>query len=193
MARPREFDIDEILSQVMEIFWKDGYEKTSFALIEEQTGVKKASLCAAFGDKRSLFLKALRHYQKVGRQACQLALNQGGSDEVIRQWFSQIAENTIGENARQGCLHVNTIIELAARDAEVAALVREHIELISAQVAEVIVKGQRSGQFRTDVKATSLATYLVISVYGLVVVGKAAAVGKEMKQIVDVILSGLEK
>ena len=49
MARPREFDIDEILSQVMEIFWKEGYEKTSFALIEEQTGVKKASLCAAFG------------------------------------------------------------------------------------------------------------------------------------------------
>jgi hypothetical protein len=60
-------------------------------------------------------------------------------------------------------------------------------------VAEVIVKGQRGGQFRTDVKATALATYLVTSVYGLAVVGKAAVVGKEVKQIVDVILSGLEK
>jgi TetR/AcrR family transcriptional regulator, transcriptional repressor for nem operon len=193
MARPREFDIDEILSQVMEIFWKEGYEKTSFALIEEQTGVKKASLCVAFGDKRSLFLKALRHYQEVGRQACRLALNQGRPDEVIRQWVSQIAQNTIGENAGQGCFHVNTIIELAAHDAEVATMVREHTELISAQVAEVIVKGQRGGQFRTDVKATALATYLVTSVYGLAVVGKAAVVGKEVKQIVDVILSGLEK
>lgn len=87
----------------------------------------------------------------------------------------------------------DNLIGLAAHDVEVAALVREHTEPISAQVAEVIVKEQRSGQFRTDVKATVLATYLVTSVYGLDVVGKAAIAGKEMKQIVNVILSALEK
>ena len=95
---------------------------------------------------------------RLGSRLCGIAATNRGPDEASD---SQIAENTIGENAGQGCFHVNTIIELAARDAEVAALVREHTELISAQVAEVIVKGQRSGQFRTDVKATALANYLV--------------------------------
>lgn len=193
MARPREFDIDEVLLQVMEVFWKEGYEKTSFALIEEQTGVKKASLCAAFGDKRSLFLKALRHYQDAKRRECRLALNEGSPKDAIRQLLFGVAEMITGENARQGCMQVNTIIELASHDAEVAALVKEHSELSSTQVAEIIAKGQRLGQFRTDVEATVLATYLMVSFYGMAVAGKAAIVGENAEQITDIILSALEK
>ena len=64
MARPREFDVETVLREAMEIFWEKGFNGTSFADIEERTGVKKASLFAAYGDKRSVFLKALRSKQK---------------------------------------------------------------------------------------------------------------------------------
>src|SRR5438046_509077 len=50
MARPREFDVETVLHEAMDLFWEKGFDGTSFADIEERTGVKKASLSAAYGD-----------------------------------------------------------------------------------------------------------------------------------------------
>src|SRR5262249_36962719 len=119
MARPREFDLDEVLLKVMEIFWKEGFEKTSFALIEEGTGVKKASLCAAFGDKRNLFLTALRHYQESRFQTCQSQFVHGTAKSAIRRRLLAAAEMAAGSEANRGCFQVNCIIELAPHDPEV--------------------------------------------------------------------------
>lgn len=195
MARPREFDLDEVLSQVMEAFWKDGYEKTSFSSIEDRTGVKKASLCAAFGDKHNLFLTALRQYQESGRQACSLALNEGSPRAAIRDWLMGVAGMATGKKGKLGCFQVNTIIELAPHDPEVAALIRKHNDLLATQLTEVIGRGQRAGEFRADVEAPLLAQYLLTSIYGLSVAGKAAARGrgKGLDRIVDLILSAFEK
>jgi TetR/AcrR family transcriptional repressor of nem operon len=193
MARPREFNLDEVLSQVMETFWKEGYEKTSFSMIEERTGVKKASLCAAFGDKRNLFLTALRHYQESKLQTCQAQLDQGTAKSVIRQRLLASAEMAKGADASRGCFQVNCIIEIAPHDPEVAALVKEHSDRAAAQIAQVIRRGQQNGEFRTDVQAATLAKYIVSSIYGLSVSGKAGMPCKEIERIVEVILSSLEK
>src|SRR5262249_31035663 len=148
MARPREFDLDKVLSEVMEIFWEEGYEKASFAMIEDRTGVKKASLCAAFGDKRNLFLTALRHYQESRFQACQSQCDHGAAKSAIRRRLMAAAEMAAGSEANRGCFQVNCIIELAPHDPEVAAMVKQHSERMSAQIAGVIRRGQESGEFR---------------------------------------------
>lgn len=193
MARPREFDPDEVLSQVMDVFWKEGYEKTSFAMIEEQTGVKKASLCAAFGDKRSLFLTALRHYHESGLRASQLHFDQPSPKQAIRQKLLAAAEMATGVKAKRGCFQVNCIIELAPHDPEVAALVKEHSERVADLITSVIHRGQQSGEFKTDTEASILAKYVVSSIYGLSVAGKSGMRGAEIERIVDVILTSLEK
>ncbi len=193
MARPREFDLDEVLSQVMEIFWKEGYEKTSFAMIEERTGVKKASLCAAFGDKRNLFLTALRHYQESGLRACHKQFDGTPAKLAIRRRLLEAAEMVTGAEARRGCFQVNCIIEIAPHDPEVAAMVKKHFDQVSAQFAEVIRRGQQDGEFRTDVSASVLAKYVISSLYGLSVAGKAEMSAREIGRIVEVVLSSLEK
>ncbi len=73
MARPREFDETTVLEAAMCCFWAKGYEMTSVRDLSEQMGITGASLYNAFGDKRSLYKKALDHYlqqsvhERVGR------------------------------------------------------------------------------------------------------------------------------
>ena len=62
MARPREFDEDAVLNAAVHRFWMYGYEATSVRDLAQDMGITSASLYNAFGDKRSLFQRALAHY-----------------------------------------------------------------------------------------------------------------------------------
>ncbi|GJD15278.1 hypothetical protein RIVM261_002340 [Rivularia sp. IAM M-261] len=66
MARPRVFESDEALAKAMMVFWQQGYCATSLDDLEATMGLKRQSIYNVFGDKRSLFLKALRFYREQG-------------------------------------------------------------------------------------------------------------------------------
>ena len=66
MARPRQFDPDEVLDRSMHEFWQRGYHDTSVDDLVEATGVRPGSLYNTFrGGKRELFLGSLDRYSKL--------------------------------------------------------------------------------------------------------------------------------
>lgn len=46
----------------MLLFWRHGYEATSLSDLTAAMGVTPPSIYAAFGDKKQLFLEAVRRY-----------------------------------------------------------------------------------------------------------------------------------
>ena len=64
MARKREFDEEEVLEALCDVFWEHGYDGTSYSQIMAATGLQKGSLYAAFGDKKALYLKAIGRYDQ---------------------------------------------------------------------------------------------------------------------------------
>lgn len=62
MARPREFEEGEVLDRALHAFWSKGYEGTSVQDLVDETGLGRASLYGAFGDKEQLFKRVLAHY-----------------------------------------------------------------------------------------------------------------------------------
>ncbi|MEM9005453.1 MAG: TetR/AcrR family transcriptional regulator, partial [Cyanobacteria bacterium P01_F01_bin.86] len=49
----------------MDVFWEHGYEAASLSQLLKQMGIGKKSLYDTFGNKQSLFLKALEHYAQT--------------------------------------------------------------------------------------------------------------------------------
>jgi len=62
MARPREVDEQVVLDAPLVQFWSNGYESTSTRDLAQSMVITGASLYNAFGDKRSLYRRALQHY-----------------------------------------------------------------------------------------------------------------------------------
>jgi TetR/AcrR family transcriptional repressor of nem operon len=106
MARLREFDIDEALEATIEAFWERGYEATSLADLMKVTGLQKGSIYKAFGDKRSLFLKALQCYLDRVYSLSRQALSNPSPQGAIESWFEHLSDVAIKPETSKGCFAV---------------------------------------------------------------------------------------
>jgi AcrR family transcriptional regulator len=62
MARPREFDRDEAVRLAIDVFREKGFEGTSTDDLLCAMGIGRQSMYDTFGDKRGLYIEALRRY-----------------------------------------------------------------------------------------------------------------------------------
>ncbi|KGA18723.1 hypothetical protein GM51_7775 [freshwater metagenome] len=59
MARPKEFEVAEVLLKARAVFAAQGYNGTSIDDLVRATGLMRGSIYQAFGSKRNLFLLQL--------------------------------------------------------------------------------------------------------------------------------------
>ena len=79
MPWQKSFDSDAVLQKAMEAFWARGYEATSMQDLVHCMGIGRGSLYATFGDKRTLFIQALRRYDQRHRRDWTARLATGAS------------------------------------------------------------------------------------------------------------------
>jgi TetR/AcrR family transcriptional repressor of nem operon len=174
VARPRQFDPDRVVEQSMHEFWRRGYRETSVDDLVDATGVRPGSLYNAFhGGKRELFLSSLDRYsalvvpEKLGALECP-----GASLAELRAYFDGLVDDLTTAEGRIGCLMVNSTIELAAEDSEVAAVVRGHMARLERNATRALRNAERLGEVRAGLDPAAKATQLMATSMGLMVVGK---------------------
>jgi TetR/AcrR family transcriptional repressor of nem operon len=174
MPWQKQFDVDEALERAMKLFWSRGYEATSMQDLVEHTGVNRASLYATYGDKRKLFLKALRMYDDGMRRQRLRELEQHPSPRTsIRALLSAFAAHPPGRKPSPGCFLNNTALELAARDREAGRIVAGAQREIEAFFFRAITRGQQQGEVGTRVDAAGAARGLLATLCGLAVLGRS--------------------
>jgi TetR/AcrR family transcriptional repressor of nem operon len=174
MARPRQFDPDEVLDRSMREFWARGYRHTSVDHLVQATGVRPGSLYGAFqGGKRQLFLGSLDLYSKLVVPEKLGALESAGASlGDLRAYFDGLVTDLMSPEGRVGCLMVNSAIELAAQDTEVSQIVREHMARLERNAERALVTAQRRGEIPAGIDPKVKATQLMATGMGLMVVGK---------------------
>lgn len=174
-GRPRSFDVDAAVERAMGVFWSRGYHATALPDLLRATRLSRGSLYAAFGDKHSLFLRALDRYiaDALARMDGELGPDRAPVDG-LRAFLARYADQATGANGRRGCLLVATAMELAGRDAEVDRRVAGFFKAMEARVAETLARAAAAGRLADGVDPTSAARVLVCFVEGLRVVGKTA-------------------
>lgn len=170
MPWEKNFDIDATLTRAMQTFWAHGYEATSMQDLVAATGVNRASIYATYGDKRALFLTALRKYDGEIRRRMLAELAETKTPaEAIAAVFDKFIGQTTVPQGNWGCFLVNTALELAAHDGEISELVNAAQDEIEAFFLAMIRKGQQSGAFAADRDAKPLARQALASLLGMLV------------------------
>jgi AcrR family transcriptional regulator len=188
-GRPREFDESAALDAMMGLFWEKGFEGASLADIMTATGLKKASLYAAFGDKRSMYLNALAHYHRKAVDAATHALRANGDPLArIKAFVSSPIDAVAVQKDRRGCFLCNASADQAALSPETSKAVKRGFDALRAALAHALADLSPS---MTAEKREARA-WMLLSVYsGLRIMARSGLSTKSLETARDEAISDL--
>ena len=181
-----------MLDQAVQLFWERGYEGTSLADLETHLGLGRQSLYNAFGDKQTMFLKALERYQRAVVENMLAHLNApGGGLDAIRALFKASVESLTAPGPRRACLIANTILERGSQDADALLRCNHARAELERGFRRALAQAKTRGELAEGLDVEATATLLVSQSYGLSVLAKTGATAAELQGAVEVLLAGL--
>ncbi|MDJ0723525.1 MAG: TetR/AcrR family transcriptional regulator [Prochloraceae cyanobacterium] len=193
MARYKEFNQEEVLEKAMKTFWRYGYEGTSIQNLVDNMGISRGSLYDTFGDKRSLFQKAIAHYDRTVIRQLILPLEaEAASKNAIFDCFDSLINRAVSDRDRKGCFLTNTVVELCPHDSETASQIAQNIKRVEKAFHKALIKAKDRGEIKADLDLEALASFLTSSLQGLRVISKIHCDRQMLADIVKVTLSVLD-
>jgi TetR/AcrR family transcriptional repressor of nem operon len=166
MARPVEYDLNKVLDNAMDIFWKKGYSGVSMADIVEHTGLNRRTMYSLFKDKEGLFRDSLDHYF-IKLSSAKLAVLKNNPGKKGIELFVGTFKFT---NDFKGCLFSNSICEKDFLQTKTFDIPKEYFINIRKGMEENLVQAKELGEFSGDPRAMALTLLTVI--HGFHVYGK---------------------
>ncbi len=168
MPRSKQFEPEQALSSAMSAFWRHGYDATSMEDLMDCMGIGRASIYNAFGNKRALFLSALEHYVSNGGALQGVRLPDSPRLAIVTA-FRTIVERAVTGESCDGCLVVNTALELAPHDDEIAQIVNGIFVQQEALFRTYLVQAMACGEVPQTLDPSRTAqTLLALSIAVLV-------------------------
>jgi TetR/AcrR family transcriptional regulator, transcriptional repressor for nem operon len=190
VGRLKQFNVNEVLSKAVQVFWRKGYDGTSLNDLTDEMGIQRASLYDTFESKEQLYLEALADYQRHGLELVGETLRSGETptESLTRFLYTAVPSD---ESLRRGCFCVNSAVEVAPHHEGVATQLREHNRRVVESVAPYVASGQAKGEIRLNISPLDAATFLLTCLSGLHVLAKTERDPEIIRQCADRMIHAL--
>lgn len=188
MARSKEFDPERALSKAMNLFWRLGYENASLEALMREMGVAKQSLYDTFGDKRSLYLKALAHYRDLtnGEMQRMLSAIPSVKDGFAKLLYGMAAETR--EQHERGCLLLSANLQRNPRDAVIRDFLQDNQARVEAIFGQALQRAQKQEELSSKENPAVLARFFVVTIQGMRAMARLKSDRKALEQVAEVAL-----
>ena len=187
-GRPRTFDTDAALEQALLLFWRKGYLGTSLTDLTKAMGINRPSLYAAFGNKETLFRKALDRYRDRQTAYLRDALEEPTAWRAIERIMQGGVALVTDPDNPSSCLIVQSLLACADPDDPL------HQELAERRVAgELAIRARferavAEGDLPPEADPAALARFVLTVNFGLSVQAASGASRTELLQVVQLAL-----
>jgi len=184
MSRAKIFHEEDVTNRAMTLFWSKGYEPTSIADLTQVMGINKGSLYHSFGNKRSLFKRALLKYDVEHRRAT-LARMSKITDPIVSidTLFSLLVKQSLDDIEKKGCMLVNSTLELPHHEDDIKAIVVAGMNEFEDYFRRQLILAKQNGTVSNDVNIETTAKGLLTLVVGLRVLARGVFSEDELNAI----------
>ena len=187
-GRPLAFNQDEALDAALKVFWSHGYEGTSMTELTEALGINKPSIYAAFGNKETLFRKALAKYVSGPAAFVTAALNEPSAQKVAEKFLHGSVEFLTDENNPRGCM----IVQGALTCGEGSATIQKELAGYRKYYEQKLMQRFELAKIQKDLpentNCSALAKYLATIHQGLSVQATSGATKNELMAVAELVL-----
>jgi AcrR family transcriptional regulator len=189
-GRPRLYDPDTALTQATAAFWDAGYAATSLDAICTGTGMNRPSLYAAFGDKRTLYGRALDRYRESARATLAEALT---PDRSLREALRRVYDHALslylsGRRGARGCFLIGTALTESVLDTAARVALGDALREIDAAFEARIRLAQETGKLSADADPAVLAKLASAVLHTLAIRSRAGEQRAALEAIIELAL-----
>ncbi|WP_411881834.1 TetR/AcrR family transcriptional regulator [Polaromonas sp. YR568] len=178
-GRPRSFDEKGALEKATQVFWSKGYDGVTIDDLVAGMGVGRPSLYAVFGDKRTIFLRALRAYAEAkGARAAKALFSPRTLRDSLASFLRHAVEAATEEGSAPGCLLV--CVAPLVDDAEVRQFLKDATAAGVALVERRFCDGISAGEIPPDFPVAVRASQTVDLARGLTMRAQMGALRKTL-------------
>lgn len=192
MARPKEFDANQVVGKAMQVFWEKGYEATTTDDLVTAMGIGKQSMYDTFGDKRALYLAALRHYHGAKVDGMEQALPARATPlQVLSSLLVEFSKRDAEELAR-GCMGINATAAFGLTEPDVLAMAKQTARRCETLFTRLVNEAQNLGELSPGVDAKRAGRFLYTVLQGLTVRAQAGASAAQLDDAAQLALGALQ-
>jgi AcrR family transcriptional regulator len=188
LGRPRSFDPEQALDRALRVFREKGYEGASLADLTEAMGINRPSMYAAFGDKESLFRKALDRYSCGVRGVFEPAF----AEKTVRGFVERLLYTSADLQTKPDSPHGCLITQGALVCREQGEPIRQELVLLrheqEAAIRKRLQRARKEGDLPADANPRDLARYLTAVMQGMSILANGGATRADLRKVVETAL-----
>lgn len=175
-----------ILARAAQLFSRQGYFGSSLSDIMQETGLEKGGIYNHFASKEQLALEAFDYSIELVQQRTKLAL--AGKANAIDRLLAIVSvfQGLVDDPPLDGgCPILNTAVEADDAQPALRERAREAMDSWRSTIHRIVAKGIARQEIRPEVDADALATILIASLEGAIMMSKLYGDSVHMRRAVD--------
>jgi AcrR family transcriptional regulator len=189
MGRHREFDVEKALDAALCVFWRKGYEGASYADLTEAIGVERPALYSAFGNKETLFRRALSRYYERYLGYMPEALRLPTARQVAEHILYNAADLNTRYSDHRGCFAINGALAGSDEAEPVRQALIDFRAAGQAQLRERFEQAKAEGDLPETARPDALAAFIMAVTHGMAVQAKAGFSREMLEAVAEQALS----
>jgi TetR/AcrR family transcriptional repressor of nem operon len=192
MPRPKEFDRETALREAIQVFCDGGFEGTSTDDLLRGMGISRQSMYDTFGDKRALYLEALRHYitERVANQIRILSAAASALKGLEATLNAAVIAGT--KEGSSGCMGLGAISEFGRSDHEIASLIDTAGRTLQSALLHRIDEGKSRGEISADVDTRAATDFLSATFSAIKLAARGGASPQNLRNIARMAIRSLK-
>ena len=175
-----------IIEKAAVIFNKNGYQRTSMAMLCEDLGLTKGAIYGHFADKDTLAVEAFLHsVRQVSERVREKIRHCHGNVDTLRAFaatFLDFYEETVQKG---GCPILNTAVDADDAHPRLHEEVRRVLTAWEGRLVAMVNAGMESGEIRPDADAQLFAATFIAQIEGGILLAKTIGDKKYLEHSVD--------
>ena len=191
MPRPKSFDPDTVLTKAMGVFWEKGYDAASISDLTAAMGINRFSLYDTFGDKHTLYLKALESYERSVVEPILEKINSIESLDQLEGMFSGMIDYQREHADAPCCMIHKAAVSMADKDQCASDRVNSTRSRIHDAFCDLFKRLIDQGQLRDGLSAEQAAWLIMFTQSGLTSFASSSMPSEQAKSAIEALFESL--
>lgn len=185
-GRPRKVDPAVALTRAIEVFWREGFDGADYSKLSRFMQMNKPSIYSFFGDKNSLFLRAVQHYAgTIAAEPGKKMMEESSLHRRLEVFYSELLNNMASHVHPRGCLMISVASVTAETHPQLRDFLHSAIDQAELFFAGVLLQACRNGELPRDYPVDQQAKFWVDSIHTIAVRARAGASSSALRDTAD--------